>query len=54
LSEDELLAADIGGGTIRLSVGLETLDDLLWDLERGLSAAASAATQVNSVAEVVA
>jgi O-acetylhomoserine (thiol)-lyase len=54
LSEDELVAAGIGGGTIRLSVGLETLDDLLWDLERGLSAAASAATQVNSVAEVVA
>jgi O-acetylhomoserine (thiol)-lyase len=54
LSEDELVAAGIGGGTIRLSVGLETLDDLLWDLERGLSAAASVATEVNSVAGVVA
>ena len=36
LSDEELVAAGIGGGTIRLSVGLETLDDLIWDLERGL------------------
>jgi O-acetylhomoserine (thiol)-lyase len=42
LSDDELVAAGIGAGTIRLSVGIETLDDLLWDLERGLSAAGSA------------
>jgi O-acetylhomoserine (thiol)-lyase len=39
LSDDELVAAGISGGTIRLSVGLETLDDLIWDLERGLNAA---------------
>jgi O-acetylhomoserine (thiol)-lyase len=39
LSDDELVAAGIGGGTIRLSVGIETLDDLIWDLERGLEAA---------------
>jgi O-acetylhomoserine (thiol)-lyase len=39
LSEPELVAAGIGSGTIRLSVGLETLEDLLWDLERGLTAA---------------
>jgi hypothetical protein len=38
LSEQELIAAGISGGTIRLSVGLETLDDLWWDLERGLTA----------------
>jgi O-acetylhomoserine (thiol)-lyase len=42
LSDDELVAAGIGGGTIRLSVGLEDLDDLLWDLDRGLAAAARA------------
>ncbi len=41
LSDDELVAAGIGPGTIRLSVGIETLDDLLWDLERGLDAAGS-------------
>jgi len=39
LSDGELLGAGITPGTIRLSVGLETLDDLLWDLERGLHAA---------------
>lgn len=39
LSDEELLAAGIAAGTIRLSVGLETVDDLLWDLERGLRAA---------------
>lgn len=42
LSDDELAAAGIAPGTIRLSVGLEDLDDLLWDLEQGLAAAASA------------
>jgi O-acetylhomoserine (thiol)-lyase len=39
LSDEELAGAGITAGTIRLSVGLETLDDLLWDLERGLAAA---------------
>ena len=39
LSDEELTAAGISGGTIRLSVGLETLDDLIWDLDRGLAAA---------------
>jgi O-acetylhomoserine (thiol)-lyase len=38
LTDDELLAAGISSGSIRLSVGLETLDDLIWDLERGLRA----------------
>lgn len=38
LSDEELLAAGITGGTIRLSVGLETLDDLIWDLEQGFEA----------------
>jgi O-acetylhomoserine (thiol)-lyase len=38
LSDEELVGAGIGPGTIRLSVGLEDLDDLLWDLESGLQA----------------
>jgi O-acetylhomoserine (thiol)-lyase len=42
LSEEDLQAAGVGLGTIRLSVGLETLDDLLWDLEHGLRAARTA------------
>jgi len=56
LSDEELAAAGISGGTIRLSVGLETLDDLIWDLERGLDAAGGArAVEVDGVArEVVA
>ncbi len=37
LSESELAAAGIGPGTIRLSVGIENLDDLLWDLEQGFA-----------------
>ncbi|MBV9358569.1 MAG: O-acetylhomoserine aminocarboxypropyltransferase/cysteine synthase [Chloroflexi bacterium] len=44
LSDSELAGAGITPGTIRLSVGLETLEDLLWDLERGLRAAAGATT----------
>jgi O-acetylhomoserine (thiol)-lyase len=43
LNDEELLAAGITAGTIRLSVGLETLDDLLWDLGRGLRAVERAA-----------
>jgi O-acetylhomoserine (thiol)-lyase len=46
LSDDELVAAGISAGTIRLSVGLETLDDLIWDLERGLDAAGAARSTV--------
>ncbi len=42
LSDGELAAAGIGPGTIRLSVGLETLDDLTWDLESGFAAAGAA------------
>lgn len=38
LSDEELIAAGIGPGTIRLSVGLETTEDLLWDLDQALSA----------------
>jgi O-acetylhomoserine (thiol)-lyase len=37
LSEPELAAAGIAPGTIRLSVGLEDVDDLLWDLEQGFT-----------------
>jgi O-acetylhomoserine (thiol)-lyase len=51
LSDEELTAAGISGGTIRLSVGLESLDDLIWDLDRGL-AAASARVTPNGVVDV--
>ena len=38
LSDEELRLGGITPGTIRLSVGLETLEDLLWDLDQALSA----------------
>jgi O-acetylhomoserine (thiol)-lyase len=43
LSDAELAAAGVGPGTIRLSVGLETLEDLLEDLACGLDASREAA-----------
>jgi len=43
LDEDALAAAGIGPGTIRLSVGLETVEDLVADLDAGLCAAGAAA-----------
>jgi O-acetylhomoserine (thiol)-lyase len=39
LTDEELVAAGIGPDMIRLSVGLEDVEDLIWDLERGLAAA---------------
>ncbi|NLG19436.1 MAG: O-acetylhomoserine aminocarboxypropyltransferase/cysteine synthase [Fibrobacter sp.] len=39
LSDQELRDAGIGPEVIRLSIGLETIDDLLWDLEQALEAA---------------
>ncbi len=36
LSDDELQAAGVRPGTVRLSVGTESVDDLTWDLEQGL------------------
>ncbi len=38
LSDEELLASGVGPGMIRLSVGLETIEDLLWDLDQALHA----------------
>ena len=46
LNDEELRAAGVGPGTIRLSVGTESIDDLIWDLEQGFArAAASASTR---------
>jgi O-acetylhomoserine (thiol)-lyase len=39
LNEEELRAAGVGPGTIRLSVGIEDADDLIWDLEQGFARA---------------
>ena len=49
LNDDELRAAGVGPGTIRLSVGTESVDDLIWDLEQGFArVAAATATEVAS------
>lgn len=37
LADDELRAAGVGPGTVRLSVGLESVEDLIWDLDQALA-----------------
>ena len=37
LSDAELDAAGVRPGTVRLSVGIESVDDLIWDLEQALA-----------------
>jgi O-acetylhomoserine (thiol)-lyase len=37
LSDAELEAAGVRPGTVRLSVGTESIEDLIWDLENGLA-----------------
>jgi O-acetylhomoserine (thiol)-lyase len=50
LNDDELRAAGVGPGTIRLSVGTEAVEDLIWDLEQGFArASAAASTEVGTV-----
>jgi O-acetylhomoserine (thiol)-lyase len=49
LNDDELRAAGVGPGTIRLSVGIESVDDLIWDLERGFARAAAVAASEAAV-----
>ena len=39
LGEDEQIAAGVMPDMIRLSVGLESLDDILWDIDQALAAA---------------
>ena len=41
LSDDELEAAGVRPGTIRLSVGIEEIDDLIWDLAQGFGKVSS-------------
>ena len=49
LNDEELKAAGVQPGTIRLSVGIEDVDDLIWDLEQGFAlAAASEGSEVAS------
>jgi O-acetylhomoserine (thiol)-lyase len=43
LDEAQQIAAGVPPDMIRLSVGLETLDDILWDIDQALAAAAAGA-----------
>src|SRR3954463_8449256 len=47
LDDAELRAAGVGPGTIRLSVGIEAAEDLVWDLEQGFARVAAAAEVVS-------
>ena len=47
LDEQELRAAGVGPGTIRLSVGIEDAADLIWDLEQGFARARSSGSLEN-------
>ena len=40
LNEEELVRAGISNDMIRISVGLESIDDILWDIDQALGAAA--------------
>jgi O-acetylhomoserine (thiol)-lyase len=42
LSEDEMERAGVTPDMVRVSVGLEDVDDLIWDLDRALAAAGKA------------
>jgi O-acetylhomoserine (thiol)-lyase len=42
MSEEEQAKAGVTADMIRISVGLETLDDILWDIDNALSAASIA------------
>jgi O-acetylhomoserine (thiol)-lyase len=44
LSDEEMRNAGVGPEMIRLSVGLEDADDLIWDLDNALRAAVEAVT----------
>jgi O-acetylhomoserine (thiol)-lyase len=41
LSEDEQRRAGVTPDMVRISVGLESIEDILWDLEQALQASAS-------------
>jgi O-acetylhomoserine (thiol)-lyase len=37
LTKDELAASGISADFVRLSIGIEDIDDILWDLDQALS-----------------
>ena len=51
LSDEELLASGIRPGLLRVSVGLEDIDDLVADFERGLAVARRVAASAPSLVD---
>ena len=43
LSDEALIAAGVGPDLVRISVGIEDADDIIWDLDQAISAATKAA-----------
>ena len=50
VGDDELRAAGVGPGTVRLSVGTESAEDLIWDLEQGFALVAATAGKETATA----
>jgi O-acetylhomoserine (thiol)-lyase len=42
LNDEQQLAAGVGKDLVRLSVGIEDVEDLLWDLEQAIAASQAA------------
>ena len=42
MDEADLAKAGVTPDMVRMSVGIETLDDILWDIDQALAAAAKA------------
>ncbi len=53
LSDEELREAGVEPESVRLSVGLEEIDDLLWDLDNGLRAAGMILTTPAEIRELL-
>jgi hypothetical protein len=46
MTDEQLAASGVGADMIRFSVGLEEIDDICWDLNRALTRAVGAGSQV--------
>ena len=54
LSAEQLAIAGVPADLVRVSVGLEDLDDILWDLDQALTVATASGDSHDTVAEVTA
>ncbi|MEL6981128.1 MAG: PLP-dependent transferase, partial [Actinomycetota bacterium] len=47
LTDEQLDAAGVGPDMVRLSVGLEDLDDIIWDLDQALTQASDTTEEIS-------